>query len=1076
MKQREFLFLCVFINLSNLYERMKKLIGLTLIIACQSLAAQTMQQSFWKEDFSDGKLPNGWTLQDNSRTDKCEWIVTDQPYPGSFQFNQQQPPIASTSRGFHIQYRPGVVTGEEVTKWNQNKQYPDASFQTTAIDCSGKDKVLLRFEHNFRWNNWFTAKNPGLYIGVSNDGKTWKEFNVISSLPASTSVHTPIKEEINITEIAANQKTVYLRFSWRGIFSWFWMVDDIQLCEPLKKDIAITALTSHKSDNNTFTGNDTLRITVKNMGAETLQTPLSLVANIDDKQQLEATLDAGTHPLAFNEEREIIFPSTNLKGLGSHRISFHVDYKGDERTSNNTLETKLYASKMQLGNITDFKKLSSNEFEFSSNFSKAKLIFYRDDIFRLWLAPDGEYSNPAGNEIVMDYSVKNPSVNVSNRGSYYSFTTRKCVVRVYKQPLRIALYSKDNRTMLFEESEPITFGTETYQSLKRDAKENFYGGGMQQGSFAHAGKEIDISVTGWDEGQASNPVPFYMSTKGYGVYRNTFSPGKYNFSNQKEGIRQVDGVNLKVQEASSRLMHRENRFDAFYFYGPSLKETLNAYTDITGKPFMPALWMLTMGDADCYNNLEQRVKWPQSTPDVITQIADGYIKHDMPRGWILPNDGYGCGYQKLDSVVKELKKRGFHTGLWTENGVDKIAYEVGTCGTRLCKLDVAWIGEGYDFALNGCKSAFNGIQDNTNERGFVWSVCGWAGTQRYSTVWSGDQASNWDYIRYHIPTITGAGLSGFNAATSDIDGIFGGSARTYTRDLQWKCFTPIMMVMSGWAEVDRQPWLYGHPYETINRDFLRLKMRLLPYLYTYCHEANKTGTPTARAMVLEFPEDEVTQSDTTKYQFMSGEWLLVAPVYKRGNWREQIYFPAGKWYDYWNGETYEGAKWLAKYEAKLDKLPVFVREGAIIPMYPVMNYVGEKATDELTLQLYPSTRKTTFNLYEDDGLTREHEKGSFAETLIEQQKQNGQLEITINAAKGDFKGRYTERTYLCDIRQETPPTRVTLNGKDLIQITNRQDLESASSGYFFDSLDRKGRLFIKTGKMNTNQNLSLIIK
>lgn len=1047
--------------------------GCLAFLLCTSAFAQN--GAFWKEDFSAGKLPDGWTLQDNSQTGKCAWMVTDQPYPGSFQFNQQQPPIASTSRGFHMQYRPGVVTGDEVTKWNQRKQYPDASFQTAAIDCRGKDKVLLRFEHNFRWNNWFTAKNAGLYVGVSNDGKTWKEFNVTSSLPAATSVHTPVREELNITEVAGNQATVYLRFAWRGIFSWFWMVDDIELCEPLKHDVAITALTSHKTDNNTFTDTDTLRVRVKNMGAETIARDLQLTARIDGTRELSATLDAAAAPLAFNEEREVAFPVTSLKGLGSHKLTFHIAMDGDERTDNNTFDTKLYASKMQLGKVTGFKKLSSNEFEFTSNFSKAKLIFYRDDIFRLWLAPDGEYTNPAGDEIVVDYGVKNPSVSVSTGGDYYRFTTRQCVVRVYKNPMRIALYGKDNRTLLFEEEEPITFGTETYQTLKRAADEDFYGGGMQQGSFSHAGKTIDISVTGWDDKQASNPVPFYMSTKGYGVFRNTFAPGKYSFDGQKEGQRTLDGMQVKTLEQTSRLTHFENRFDAFYFYGPSLKNILNDYTDITGKPFMPAMWMLTLGDADCYNNLEQRVKWEQHTPDVIWQIADEYIKHDMPRGWILPNDGYGCGYTKLDSVVTELKKRGFHTGLWTENGVDKIAYEVGTCGTRLCKLDVAWIGSGYDFALNGCKSAFEGIQNNSNERGFVWSVCGWAGTQRYSTVWSGDQYSNWNYIRYHIPTVTGAGLSGFNAATSDIDGIFGGSARTYTRDLQWKCFTPIMMVMSGWSDVDKQPWLYGHPYETINRDFLRLKMRLLPYLYSYCREAHETGVPTVRAMVLEFPEDQVTHSDTTQYQFMSGEWLLVAPVYKPGNWREQIYFPEGNWYDYWNGTKYEGGKWLPKYEAKLDRLPVFVREGAIIPMYPYMDYVGQKPVDVLTLELWPSARKTSFTLYEDDFLTRDHEQGAYAKTVIDLQSAKGQTELTIHAAKGDFKGRCTERTYLCNFRLEAAPAQVKVNGRALPQVDDAQALEAAQEGFCYDAADCGGRLMVKTGKLSADNDVTLII-
>ena len=108
---------------------------------------------------------------------------------------------------------------------------------------------------------------------------------------------------------------------------------------------------------------------------------------------------------------------------------------------------------------------------------------------------------------------------------------------------------------------------------------------------------------------------------------------KYSFSGSSLQDKKLDGY--KVMGYTSQLLHDENRFDAFYFYGPSLKDILGDYTDITGKPFMPAMWMLTMGDADCYNKPEQRVSWMQNTPDVITQIADQYVAHDMPRGWIL---------------------------------------------------------------------------------------------------------------------------------------------------------------------------------------------------------------------------------------------------------------------------------------------------------------------------------------------------------------------------------------------------------------------------------------------------------
>ena len=153
-----------------------------LLTGCVS--SLSAQQSFWKEDFSAGKLPDGWMIVDSTKSAKCEWIVTDQPYPGSFQFEQQAPPIASTSRGYHMQFRPGVVTGEEITKWNQREEYPNGYFQTSAIDCAGKNDVVLKFQHLFRWNNWFTGKRAGLWVGVSNDGLNWKEYNVMDKIPA----------------------------------------------------------------------------------------------------------------------------------------------------------------------------------------------------------------------------------------------------------------------------------------------------------------------------------------------------------------------------------------------------------------------------------------------------------------------------------------------------------------------------------------------------------------------------------------------------------------------------------------------------------------------------------------------------------------------------------------------------------------------------------------------------------------------------------------------------------------------------------------------------------------------------
>jgi alpha-glucosidase len=1042
-----------------------KRLGL-LIIAVITVAALKAQVNtkdtkvFWKEDFNEtsGKLPDGWKNVDVSNTNSVEWLVTDQPYPGSYQYQQQAPPIASKSRGFYLQFQPGYMVDEDQNSWIKKKQYPDAWVQSGAIDCSSKPSVILRFQQTFRYNGDHAAPGAGLYVGVSTDGKNWTDYDVKNNVPPATDMFNPINQELNISKVAAGKSTVYIRFYWKGYYSWYWMIDDIELAEGYHKDIAITHLTSNNENDNTFTNHDVLAINLKNTGIDTIKQDFKVTCLIDNKQGLTATVFAGNKPINPGEEINVKFPRADLLTRPSHTLDFNVKLDGDENHDNDHLALKINAKESYVGNVTAFNP-GKNEFDIAAGLSKVKVIFYTDDIFRIWLAPDGEFTNPAANDIVEQYTIKNPQVKATDKGLYYQIKSKQCVLRVYKQPMRFALYDVTDTHKVWAETRPISFGAKTTQTMARQPNEYFYGCGMQNGYFSHRGNDILIEKgNGWDAGGRANPAPFYMSTAGYGVFRNTFDVGLYSF---KENL---------------KFTHNEDRFDAFYFYGPSLKKILNCYTQITGRPFLMPRWALSLGDANCYNRgLKKGYDTKNyagsgingTTPDVIKLVADKYVDSNMPHGWILPNDGYGCGYVKLDSTIMELHKRGFYTGLWTENGIEKISKEVGVYGSRLCKLDVAWVGPGYKFALDACKSAYNGIEDNSNARGFVWSVMGWAGTQKYSTVWSGDQKGNWEYIRFHIPTVIGSGLSAQNAATGDVDGIFGGSDSTYVRDLQWKCFTPVFMVMSGWAKKDKQPYIYGEPYTTINRKYLQLKMRLTPYMYTYCEQAHETGVPTSRAMVLEYPNDPVTWGKQTQYQFMNGEWLLVAPVYKSEAKRDSIYLPKGTWYDYWNGHAYTGNTWLNNYPAPLDKLPLFVKAGAIIPMYPAMNYDGQKRADSLTLGIYPYKR-SSFNLYEDDGITRDYHKGAFTKTLIEVTADNN-VQVNIHAAIGDYDGKYMQRVYLLDVHQPAAPKKVAVNGENLPVYTSSAQFNKAKTGYYFDAEDKKGTVHIKTTWLKTNK-------
>ena len=709
--------------------------------------------------------------------------------------------------------------------------------------------------------------------------------------------------------------------------------------------------------------------------------------------------------------------------------------------------------------------------------SIVRISLLKPDLFRVWAGSKGQLQD-AGDKaapIVLKRDYASFPYSVTAPAGYQLVQTSAMALRIYRSPVRLALYKPDNKTLIWEETQPLELGEKaSFQTLSSTPDEAFFGGGQQNGAYAFKGKQLEVSYSGgWEEGDRPSPAPFYMSSKGYGVLRNTWSNGSYDF-------RSNDYLSTS---------HQEKRFDAYYFVGNSIKDVLASYTELTGRARLLPRWAYEYGDADCYNdgdNIKKPGTFPANwsdgptgkTPDVVNSVAAKYREYDMPGGWILPNDGYGCGYTNLPDVVAGLKKHGFRTGLWTENGVDKIAWEVGTAGTRAQKLDVAWTGKGYQFSLDANMAAAQGILDNSNARPFVWTVMGWAGTQRYAVTWTGDQSGSWDYIRWHVPTLIGSGLSGQAYATGDVDGIFGGSPETYTRDLQWKTFTPVLMGMSGWAKSERKhPWWFDEPYRSINRDYLKLKMRLMPYMYTYAHEAELTGAPIVRGLMWDYPQDPNANNEAYKYQFMLGRDFLVAPVYRSQaaskGWRKGIYLPQGQWIDYWDGRVVEaGTKGkLIDQQVTLDRLPVMVRAGAILPMYPVSLYDGQVPKDVLTLDIYPHG-KSSFTMYEDDGESRDYQTGKASQQSFSVEAPEsgaGNISILIGAATGSYQGMEQERALQLQIHSRVAPDAVYFDRQAVQLYRKREDYDKAVSGWFFDAAEKYGTVHIKTGKLPVNQ-------
>ncbi|MFF5448652.1 TIM-barrel domain-containing protein [Streptomyces sp. NPDC012888] len=718
------------------------------------------------------------------------------------------------------------------------------------------------------------------------------------------------------------------------------------------------------------------------------------------------------------------------------------------------------------GSVTGISRTGNTFTLTTTTRAKVRLVFARADVFRIWTSPDGTFADdPAGSDLAVTTDFGGVTATHTDAGTHHRIATDAVSVRIRKSPLTFAVYRADDATPLWQESQPTSWsGGRTTQYLARGADEQFYGTGLRLGEWALRGRTVPVAVDNrWRENDNASPAPFYMSTNGYGVMRNTWAPGSYGF------------------HAPTTLTHDESRFDAWYFAGDSPKGVLDAYTDVTGKPFLAPLWGFELGNADCWNASNPDYQGDhgrpghQTTPDVVGYAADARAA-DMPSGWFLPNDGYGCGYTApLKSTVDALAAKGFKTGLWTSTGLSGIADEVGVQGSRGVKTDVAWIGSGYEYAFDGVRQAVEGIERNSDARRFVWTVDGWAGTQRNAVVWTGDTHGTWDDMRWHVPAIAGAGLSGLNYAAGDVDGIFGGSPKTYVRDLQWKALTPVFMTMSGWGATnpsagyqDKQPWRFAEPYRSINRKYLKLKMRLMPYLYTMSREAHRTGVPSTRALVLEYPGDPVARGNLTSGQFMAGDSLLVAPVVSDTTVRDGIYLPAGTWTDYWTGKTYAGPGWLNGYHAPLDTLPLFTRGGGIVPMWPQMNHTGEKPVTTLTYDIHPRGN-STFTLYEDDGITRAHRTGAYAEQRVDVTAPaagTGDVTVSVGASTGEYAGKPAARDYEFSLRVAAAPAGVTSAGAPLPAHGSKAAYEAAATGWYFDPADRSGVLWVKAGRQS----------
>jgi len=559
-------------------------------------------------------------------------------------------------------------------------------------------------------------------------------------------------------------------------------------------------------------------------------------------------------------------------------------------------------------------------------------------------------------------------------------------------------------------------------------------------------------------------APFYMSTRGYGLYANTSNAVGYHV-----GDLEHTALSLTVEDSSL--------LDLYVIHGPSLKEILPRYASITGRPAVPPKWSFGLWMARISYNRQEQVE----------QVARELREHRIPCDLIhIDTDWFErdweCdlkfGKQKFPDpkgMMGRLREQGFRVCLWQwpnmvvgsemfDEGREKGYLAKRTNGRvylypgfeddagfidysnpeavewvqgkfrDLFALGVAAIkadfGEGAppDAVYHGVpsesmhnlypllynKAVFEVTEDFWGEgQGLIWGRSAWAGSQRYPVHWSGDGIARHEDLPCVLRSALSFGLTGFPFYSHDIGGFIGlPSPELYVRWAQFGLFSSHARCH---GTPPREPWTYGEEAERIFRQYDELRYRLLPYIYSEAVECGRTSLPMLRPLVLEYQDDPTTH--TIEDQYLFGRNLLVAPILDETD-RRRVYLPHGNWVDYRTKEKLEGGRWI-EVEAPLDTLPLYVRAGAIVPHGPVMQYVDELPCDPLTVEVYAPDESGSYTV---------HDEGR-PDVPISYRREDDTLTVEVGAAPGRVElAVYGEGFSAAEMDGEPLKTRPTRGG------------------------------------------------
>ncbi|HZY37478.1 MAG TPA: glycoside hydrolase family 31 protein [Mucilaginibacter sp.] len=340
------------------------------------------------------------------------------------------------------------------------------------------------------------------------------------------------------------------------------------------------------------------------------------------------------------------------------------------------------------------------------------------------------------------------------------------------------------------------------------------------------------------------------------------------------------------------------------------------------------------------------------------------------------------------------------------------------------------------YGMQMVRATYDGLRKiMKNKRPFTITRAGYSGVQRFSSVWTGDNVASWEHLLLGNIQCQRLSISGIPFCGTDIGGFSGEpDGELFTRWIQLGTFSPFMRAHSAGDTKEREPWSFGEPFTAINRKFIELRYRLIPYLYSVFWEHHRYGFPILRPLLMH--EQEVFTNHFRQDEFTYGDKILVCPVLAPGAKTRKVYLPKGKWYYYWTNQLIDGGQEV-EVTTPLETMPIFMKAGSVIPEYPVMQYVGEKEIQEVKLNIYYSDYEVNSFLFEDYGETFAYEQDIYLEKKFVVEGKSKQFTIR-QSMEGLYTPRY-ENYGISVIGLPFKPARIIVDNKELKDFTFGKD-------------------------------------